>query len=67
MKIAIGLFCYLACAFFLYGAFVTPEWEALSHGFPHTDREIAVALMVTVAMGAKLLGHVFILSSARAR
>jgi hypothetical protein len=62
-----ALGCYAACAFFLYAAYVTPEWETLSHGFPVTDRDYIVAGMVAVAMAAKLLGHLFLLSTSRAR
>jgi hypothetical protein len=67
MRVALALICYTACFVFLYAAYVTPEWEALSKGFPRTDREYMVALLVANAMGAKLLGHVFLLSLTKAR
>lgn len=60
MKLMFAILYYAACFLILFVTYDTPEWWALSHGWPKTDREIVVALMVGVALASKLMGHVFL-------
>lgn len=67
MRMTFTIFFYAAAGFFIWSVYGTPEWEALSVGFPHTDREYGVAAILAFAMVAKLAGHVTLLSSTRSR
>lgn len=58
-----ALICYAGAFVFIYaGLQLAPDMT-----WPETDSEVLAALMVTAGMGAKLLGHVFLFSTSRAR
>jgi len=65
MKLALALIFYALAFTLLWSVYGTPEWDALSTGFPHNDREIATAMLVGMAMIAKLAGHAALFASAR--
>lgn len=67
MRLAIALIHYALAFVLLWSLYGTAEWNALSVGFPHTDREYATAMLVSMALLAKLMGHIWLFSSARAR
>jgi hypothetical protein len=68
MRFALALFCYAAALFFVYAGFNVPGSEGLGHHVrPANDQEMVAALLIVSGMGAKLLGHVFLLSTTRAR
>ena len=61
---AIAAFFYAAAFFFVWAGFSTaPD----NMKWPTNDLEITGCLLIAVGMGSKLMGHVFLLSSARAR
>jgi hypothetical protein len=67
MRTALAFICYGFCFLMLWSVYGTPEWQALSTGFPVTDREYVTAGIVAAAMAAKLLGHLYLFSTSRAR
>jgi hypothetical protein len=63
MKTTIALFCYGIALFFVYAAFqLAPDMK-----WPTTDLEVTAAIFMTTGCIAKLIGHVILLSTARAR
>lgn len=69
MKATLALFFYAAAFTLIYAAFagMPDAWESLNTGWPETPREMTCALLIANAMAAKLLGHVLLLSTTRAR
>lgn len=68
MRLAIAFICYAAALFLIYAGFSVPGSEGLGHHVrPANDQEMVAALLMVSGMGAKLLGHVFLFSTTRAR
>ena len=68
-KTAFAMLFYTAAFTFIYAAFagMPDAWESLNHGWPETPRDITCALLILNGCAAKLMGHVCLLSTARAR
>jgi hypothetical protein len=68
MRIALAALFYVAAFVFLYAGFAVPGSEGLNHHVqPQTDAEWLAALLIVNGCAAKLLGHVLLLSTTRAR
>lgn len=68
MKLALAAIFYTAAFFFIYAGFALPGAEGLNHHvMPRGDEEILAALLLINGCAAKLMGHVMLFSTTRAR
>jgi hypothetical protein len=69
IKPALAALFYAAAFTFIYAAFagMPDAWDALGAGWPQSTEEIVCALLILNGCAAKLMGHVMLLSTARAK
>jgi hypothetical protein len=65
MRLVFALFHYLAAFVFIYAAMAHSSAEQLSTGFPETAADMEAALLLTVGMTSKLMGHIWLFSMGR--
>jgi hypothetical protein len=68
MKTALAFLFYAAAITFIYCGFAVPGADGLNHHLsPQSDPELFAALLITAGCASKLMGHVMLFSTARAR
>lgn len=68
MRGALAFFFYAAALTLIYAGFAVPGADGLNHHVrPANDAEWLAALLILNGCAAKLMGHVMLFSTARAR